>query len=128
MEDDVIVLSDSEDSVIISDSDDSAVVVNNTESIPAEQTSSSSCTTVTPVLTFCTGNVDFYILHAIHSTTEIDGFIKGVPECYSNDPSMPIFERIPPSRKRLYLIEDNVRLLLHPPLEVHFYLCSHIGM
>ena len=28
---------------------------------------------------------------------------------------MPIFERIPPSRKRLYSIEDIVRLLLHPP-------------
>ena len=48
MEDDVIVLSDSEDSVIVSDSDDSVVVVNDAKSIPAEQTdaSSSSCTTV----------------------------------------------------------------------------------
>ena len=33
-------------SVIISDSDDSVVVVNDAKSIPAEQTSSSSCTTV----------------------------------------------------------------------------------
>ena len=59
-----------------------------------------------------------------YSTTEVDAFIKGVPEYYSNDPSMPIFERIPSSRKRLYSIEDIVRLLLHPPLRMSRFIST----
>ena len=37
---------------------------------------------------------------------------------------MPIFERIPPSRKRLYSIEDIVQLLLHPPLRVSRFIST----
>ena len=37
---------------------------------------------------------------------------------------MSILERIPPSRKRLYSIEDIVRLLLHPPLRVSRFIST----
>ena len=39
---------------------------------------------------------------------------------------MPIFERIPRSRKRLYSIESIVRLLLHPPLRSSDFISSSV--
>ena len=58
--------------------------------------------------------------------TEVNDFIKGVPQYYSNDPGMPIFERIPPSRKRLYSVECIVRLLLHPQLQSSKFISAKV--
>ena len=58
--------------------------------------------------------------------TEVNDFIKGVPQYYSNDPGMPIFERIPPSRKRLYLVECIVRPLLHPQLQSSKFISAKV--
>ena len=39
---------------------------------------------------------------------------------------MPIFERIPSYRKRLYTIEDIVQLLLFPGLQASQFTCSKV--
>ncbi len=43
--------------------------------------------------------------------------IRRIPEYYCDDPNLPILERIAPSRKRLYSVEDTVRIVLHPTLQ-----------
>ena len=45
---------------------------------------------------------------------------------YLNDKELPVFERIPAYRKRLYTAEDIVQLLLFPSLQASDFTCSKV--
>ncbi len=52
--------------------------------------------------------------------------MNGDPEYYRADPELPIFERISPSRKRLYSVEDIVKRLLQPSLQSSKFISSKV--
>ena len=45
---------------------------------------------------------------------QLNAFLKGAPSYYNRDKAMPILEKLPMERKRLYSVDDVVKLLLHP--------------
>lgn len=48
---------------------------------------------------------------------QLNAFLKGTPSYYNNDKEMPVLEKLTMERKRLYSVEDIVKLLLHPDLK-----------
>lgn len=54
-------------------------------------------------------------------------YFKGEPLYYLNDKELPILERIPSYRKRLYTVEDIVQLLLFPGLQASGFTCSKVS-
>lgn len=53
-----------------------------------------------------------------YNTNELDAFLNGSPSYYNGDKDMPILERINKEKKRVYTIEDIVKLLLNPNLKL----------
>lgn len=53
-------------------------------------------------------------------------YFKGEPLYYLDDKELPILEKIPSYRKRLYSIEDIVQLLLFPGLQTSGFTCLKV--
>jgi len=47
----------------------------------------------------------------------LNTFLKGAPSYYNSDKAMPILEKLPRERKRLYSVDEVVKLLLHPKIK-----------
>ncbi len=49
-----------------------------------------------------------------------------LPDFYAHDPQLPIYQRLPMGIKRVYGIEDIVRILLNPRLSSLGVLCTKV--
>ena len=61
-----------------------------------------------------------------YSTNELDVFLKGSPSYYNDDKDMPILERISNDKKRVYSIEEIVKLLLNPNLRLSKFVATKV--
>ena len=57
---------------------------------------------------------------------QLNAFLKGTPTYYNDDQEIPILEKLTIERKRLYSVEDIVKLLLHPDLKHSRYVASKV--
>ena len=69
--------------------------------------------------------------HSFHNLVLIDWLHTLIKNHFTTihlniDKELPIFERIPSYRKRLYTVEDIVQLLLFPGLQVSQFTCSKV--
>ena len=57
---------------------------------------------------------------------DLESYLKNVPEYYDNNKKLPILERMPQDKKRLYSVDNIICLLLHPNLQSSAFICSTI--
>ena len=61
-----------------------------------------------------------------YSTKELDVFLEGSPSYYNDDKDMPILEKISKYKKRVYSIEEIVKLLLNPNLRSSKFIATKV--
>lgn len=66
------------------------------------------------------------VIYFLCRISNLDSYIKGVPEYYNSDSNLPILERITLSRNCVYTIEDIIRILLHPNLHSSQFICTNV--
>jgi len=57
---------------------------------------------------------------------QLNAFLKGAPSYYNNDEAMPILEKLPMERKRLYSVDDIIKLLLHPNIKSSEFVATKV--
>jgi len=66
-------------------------------------------------------------LSNFNSVYNLNSYIRfSPPNYYGDDHDLPILERICHTRKRLYSVEEIVRILLNPSLKSSKFLCSKV--
>ncbi len=68
----------------------------------------------------------FKLLFHHNNSLNDDTKSTNVPKFYNDDPNLPIFMVVNPSRKRLYSVEDIVRILLRPDLQSSGLVCHKV--
>ena len=70
--------------------------------------------------------IESLLIEYFYSVYDLNTYIRFTPSYYDDDMNLPILEEISYTRKRLYSVEDIVRLLLHPSLKSSKFVCSNV--